>query len=321
MHTRKQKASFVLGTMTIGMQLFGQEAADVLSAAFKSGITELDTAHVYNGGTCERILGELLQPYERNSFQIATKVNPFATGAMDWETISGQMTQSLQRLRLDKADILYLHFPNQKTPIAETMQACGKLHQEGKFDILGVSNFPAELVEEMMELGNKHGWPVPRVYEGVYNAFSRTVEEELFPVLRKHGIRFTAYNPLAGGMLTGKYDNMQKIPTQGRFHHMAGYQNRYWKESYFAGSALVREACGVCGIEMANAALRWLLFHSQLRAETADAVILGVSKTEHLIKNCAAQSDGPLPDAVVQAMDVAWELCRQDAPAYYRYVG
>lgn len=321
MHSSKQKAGIVLGTMTFGMQLFGEDAAQVLSAAFENGITELDTAHVYNGGKCETLLGELLEPCDRSAFKIATKVNPFATGAMDWETISGQMAQSLQRLRLDKVNILYLHFPNHKTPIAETMQACTKLHEEGKFVILGVSNFPAELVEEMVELGCKHSWVVPRVYEGVYNAFSRTVEETLLPMLRVHGIRFTAYNPLAGGILTGRYDNIRELPIEGRFYQMAGYRNRYWKESYFAGSALLKEACREYNIEMANAALRWLLFHSQLSAETEDAVILGVSKKEHLLKNCASQKDGPLPNAVLQAMDAAWELCRLDAPEYFRYVG
>lgn len=310
----------ILGTMTFGMQVFDREAEDMLDAAFSAGVRELDSAWVYNGGRTEQILGQALRRFERSSYRLDTKVTPHETHELGHDTVVRQLTQSLERLQTEYADVLYLHFPNRATPIEQTLAACAELHDAGKFRTLGLSNFPLELTRQAVELCKAHGWPAPSVYEGVYNALTRTLEPVL-PELHALGMRVTAYNPLAGGLLTGKYQNAAEPPQTGRFFAMRGYQDRYWKPSYFAAMEQITAECSACGIAPAEAALRWLLHHSGLDTAAGDAVILGASSAAQLRQNCASAQNGPLPQRIIKAMDSAWQCCRADAPAYCRYIG
>lgn len=209
----------------------------------------------------------------------------------------------------------------------ETLRACHQLHQEGKFVELGLSNYAAWEVAEICTLCRSNGWILPTVYQGMYNATTRQVETELLPCLRRFGLRFYAYNPLAGGLLTGRYkyeDKDEKQPV-GRFfgnNWAEVYRNRYWKEHHFEGIALVEKALqaayGTSAPSMTSAALRWMYHHSQLQGAHGDAVILGMSSLEQLEENLAATEEGPLEPAVVQAFDQAWCLVAHDCPSYFR---
>ncbi|XP_004426167.1 PREDICTED: aflatoxin B1 aldehyde reductase member 2 [Ceratotherium simum simum] len=152
------------------------------------------------------------------------------------------------------------------------------------------------------------------------------VETELFPCLRHFGLRFYAYNPLAGGLLTGKYkyeDEDEKQPVGRFFGHMWAefYRNRYWKEHYFKAIALMEKALqaayGTSAPSMTSAVLRWMYHHSQLQGAHGDAVILGMSSLEQLAQNLAAAKEGPLEPAVVQAFDQAWHLVAHECPDYF----
>lgn len=142
----------ILGTMTFGMQVFGREAEDMLDAAFSAGVRELDSAWVYNGGRTEQILCQALRRFERSSYRLDTKVTPYETHELGHDTVVRQLTQSLERLQTEYADVLYLHFPNRATPIEQTLAACAELHDAGKFRTLGLSNFPLELAQKAVEL-------------------------------------------------------------------------------------------------------------------------------------------------------------------------
>ena len=225
-----QKMKLVLGTMTFGPQVNEDGAQKMLDVFLASGHIEIDTAYVYNDGSSEEILGRILKNKARDSYRVATKVNPRVTGRLDADAINMQFTESLRRLSIESADILYLHFPDPSTPIEVTLAACAQLYRQGKFRELGLSNFPAWLVVDIWHICKNNGWPVPTVYQGVYNAFSRNVEEELFDALRRLGIRFYAYNPLAGGIMAGKYKDFNEIPSPGRFTHRPKYKDRYWKK-------------------------------------------------------------------------------------------
>jgi len=310
----------ILGTMTFGARADAPQVRAMLEAALRLGIKELDTAYVYQNGDSERVLGAALQAFAPGSFRIAAKVSPKPTGRLDRDAVLSQLGTSLQRLGVEKADVLYLHFPNHATPLAQTLEACMELREAGKFGELGLSNFPASLVLEAAEICAVRGWEAPTVYEGVYNAFSRS-SEALMPTLRAAGMRFAAYNPLAGGLLCGKYHTAGQLPQTGRFADMPGYRDRYWKESYFAGLSPVRRACAEADISMTDAALRWLQFHSRLDASAGDGVILGVSGLAQLLQNAAACGHGPLPATVAQAFEEGWLLCAKDAPPYYRFIG
>src|SRR5690606_26118365 len=107
----------------------------------------------------------------------------------------------------NKADIFYLHFPDHKTPLEETLKACQKLYEEGKFKELGLSNYSSWQVSEIYNMCKNNGWVLPTVYQGMYNVITRDVEKELFPCIRYYNMRFYSYNPLAGGLLTERYDS------------------------------------------------------------------------------------------------------------------
>ena len=309
----------ILGTMTMGESVFGEDAAAMFRAYDASGGTEVDTAYVYNGGECERIVGEGLAAFPKGHFSVATKANPRISGRLDAEAVHAQLGESLKRLSLGSVEILYLHFPDRSTPVRSAIEGCAELYAQGKFKELGVSNFPLSLVEEMFPLCDELGCPMPTVYEGVYNALSRKAENELFPALDGLGMRFYAYNPLAGGMLTGRYADPGAQAEVGRFANRPNYKSRYWKDSYFEAVALLSGACAAEGVPMAEASLRWLASHSALDSSRGDGVIVGASKPSHLQKNLASLAAGPLSASIAEAFEAAWLLTAADAPEYFRF--
>lgn len=312
-------ANLILGTMTFGQQTFEEDAAVMLRTALENNITEFDTAYVYNDGECEKLLGRVLKDFDAEQYRIATKVNPRVTGKLDRNAILTQFHESLRRLQTDAVDVLYLHFPDHLVSLEEMLSTCDELYHAGKIKELGVSNYPAEEVDRACETAKANGWIVPSVYEGLYNALNRKVEGDLFEVVRKHGMRFTAYNPLAGGLLSGKYHSMAEAPEDGRFVRRPGYKNRYWKESYFQAIDLLRQACEKTGISMVEAAFRWLACHSALSFEHGDAIIIGASKPQQLIQNVETVGNGPLPAQLVNAFEQAWAICKNDARDYFVY--
>ncbi len=306
----------VLGTMTFGESVFAPEVSTFLNAFLDAGYEELDTAYVYNDGQCERLLGDAL-PELKKPYRIATKVNPRITGRLDGEAAHLQLNGSLERLRLKRADTVYLHFPDPATPVESVLEAMAALHAEGKFGELGLSNFPAWMVADVWHKCDKNGWVKPTVYEGIYNPLTRKAETELNACLNAFGMRFYAYNPLAGGLLTGRYASFEEAPSDGRFTHRPNYQKRYWKKSYFEAVELLKKACDREGIQLIDAVYRWMAYHSMLSEARGDAVIIGVSKLNHLKQNMDALKAGPLPEELQAAFREAWDTCRADSPEYF----
>lgn len=313
------QVNFVLGTMTFGESLFEEDAAKMIRCFGELGYSELDTAYVYNGGQSEELIGRALQEQGREKFRIATKVNPRITGKLDGEAVRMQFTESLRRLKLEQVDTLYLHFPDANTPIESALEACAELHHAGKIKELGLSNFPAWLVVDVYHRCKQKGWVLPTVYEGLYNPLSRRAENELSDVLDRFGLRFYAYNPLAGGMLTNKYSAMEEAPADGRFTHRPNYKNRYWKRSYFDAIAMLKQQCAGHGIDIIEATYRWMAFHSMLDMQRGDAIIIGVSRLSQLTQNINAVSGGRLPQDLADAFESAWQSTKNDAPQYFRF--
>ena len=307
----------ILGAMTFGQQVFGEDAAAMVREFWARGGQEIDTAYVYNGGESERIVGEILEGLEA-SFFVATKVNPRVTGRLDYESMKEQLVSSLHRLKRQSVDILYLHFPDPTTSIDETLSACARLHEEGLFDELGLSNYSLKDVKIINERASELDCPPPTVYEGLYNALSRNVEEELMPYLSSAGIRFYAYNPLAGGLLTNKYSSVTDVPRDGRFVLRPGYRSRYWNDTYFEALGVITSACEKFDIPVAEAAYRWLAFHSCLSDESNDGIIVGASSLVQLERNLRALELVELPREVVTAIDDGWRIVQKCAPEYHR---
>jgi aflatoxin B1 aldehyde reductase len=317
------KTRVILGTMTFGPQLDLADSRSIVHRFLEEGYHEIDTAHVYNDGDSEKYLGAILSedasdPAKIARAKIATKVNPRITGRLDADSVVFQVNESLRRLQTPSVDILYLHFPDPATPIEVTLAACADLHRQGKFRALGLSNFPAWEVVHIWHLCQQRGWPVPEVYQGLYNGLSRSVESELLPALRQLGMRFYAYNPLAGGILAGKYSSFDDVPSPGRFTFRPNYRQRYWKQAFFEAIGIISENCANSGITLVEAAYRWLAFHSSLQADQGDGVILGVSRQSQLDQNLSAFQGSNLPEVVVTAFESAWDAAKPDSPAYFR---
>ncbi len=310
----------VLGTMNFGPQLDTEASREMVNGFLQTGNHELDTAYVYNGGSTEKILGEILPDLDEKSYKIATKIHPRITGKLDRETILMELNESLDRMKRKKVDLLYFHFPDGKTPIDEALKTVAELHEKGIVGELGLSNYPAWFVIDIAYKCDKIGCPRPSVYQGMYNALCRNVEPELFPAIRSLGMRFYAFNPLAGGMLTGKHQHFEDAPEPGRFARLKSYRDRYWKQSYFDAVGEIKAVCDSEGIPMAEAAYRWLVNHSCMNASLGDAILLGASRIEQMAQNMNAAQKGILPQSVCDAMDAAWEIARADSPAYFKFI-
>ncbi|XP_069466494.1 aflatoxin B1 aldehyde reductase member 4-like [Ambystoma mexicanum] len=314
----------VLGTMEFGRRLDENGSAAVVQEFLARGHEQVDTAFMYGGGESERMLGIMgLDP----QVKIATKANPWEGNSLKPESLRSQLETSLKRLQTSSVDLFYLHCPDHETPIQDTLSACQALHKEGKFKELGLSNFSSWEVMEVYQICKNNNWVLPTVYQGMYNSTTRQVETELLPCLRYLGIRFYAYNPLAGGLLTGKYryEDKEKSQPTGRFFGNTWaevYRNRYWKEEHFQGIDLVDRALEVAyGAKkptLTAAALRWMYHHSKLQGEHGDAVIIGISSMEQLKQNLAGAEEGPLLPAVLEAFDQAWNLVAHECPNYFR---
>lgn len=306
----------ILGTMTFGESVFAPDVEGFINTFLDAGYSELDTAYVYNEGKCEKLLGDAL-PKAGAPYSIATKINPRISGRLDGEAAYRQLNESLERLKLPSVDLVYLHFPDPATSVEDVLTALADLHGQGKFRELGLSNFPAWMAADVWHLCDKNGWVKPTVFEGMYNPLTRNAERELNACLDRFGMRYYAYNPLCGGLLTGRYGKFEDAPTDGRFTHRPGYQNRYWKKSYFDAVEILKAACEKEGITTVEATYRWLAHHSMLKEERGDGIIIGASKLNHLKQNMETMKAGPLPEGVLKAFAEAWDVCRKDSPEYF----
>jgi aflatoxin B1 aldehyde reductase len=229
---------------------------------------------------------------------------------------------SLKALKTDKVDMWYMHAPDRSTPYDVTFKAINDLYKEGKFNRLGISNYAAWEVAEIVELCDRYGWIKPTVYQGVYNGLHRLVEPELFPCLRKYGIAFYAFNPLAGGFLTDRYTRDVQNHEQGsRFdpHRTQGanYRRRYWSEEYFDALDILRAAAKKHELTEAECALRWISHHSLLSKEHGDGIIIGASSAKQLEQNLIDFEKEKLPDDIIQAFDQGWAKVKGVARQYF----
>jgi len=327
-NTSKTALNIVFGCMTFGEE--GKEQAlthdfptcqKILDIFAAHGHNELDTARVYGAGTCEQYLGKM-EVQTKQGYKLATKI--LGRGAYDHkpEGLRRAVADSLAALNVDKVDILYLHAPDRTAPYIDTCRTLNELHKEGVFSEFGLSNYMSWEVAEIVYICKSNGWIVPTLYQGLYNAVARAVEPELFPCLRKFGIRFYAFNPLAGGFFTGKYSNKEVEVGKGtRFDPERNqgkmYRERYWNDTFFNAIENLKPVAKAHSLTLTEIALRWIVHHSLLKKEHGDAIIIGASSVEHIEQNLNDFEKGPLSEEVLKAIDEAWESIKPVQPKYY----
>ncbi len=286
-----------LGTMTFGLQCDEPTAGAILERAASLGITFLDTSDVYpqgggdeTAGRTEEILGRWLEG-RRHDFVIATKCFG-AMGPRPWDRglsrkhILDAIDASLRRLRTDYVDLYQLHHPDPTTPMDESLKALDDVVRAGKARYVGCSNYFAYQVARALGRCELRGLARLDCVQPRYNLLFRQVERELFPLCAEEGLGVIAYNPIAGGLLSGKH-RRESGPLPGtRFTHPSAgpaYQERYWHERELDTVDALRGLADEAGMSMVQLAVAWVLANPLITAP-----IVGATRPEQLDEVAAA---------------------------------
>ena len=300
-----------LGTMTFGLQCDEATSRAILDRAAAGGITFLDAADVYpvgggfqTAGRTEEIVGRWLEG-RRHEFIVATKCG----GAMSerpWDRgtsrkhVLDAIDASLRRLRTDYVDLYQLHHPDPETPIDESLRALDDVVRAGKARYVGCSNFPAYQLARALGRSELLGVGRFDTVQPRYNLLFRQIERDLLPLCREEALAVIPYNPLAGGLLSGKH-RRETGPTPGtRFTlgNAAGrYQDRYWHEREFATVEALRPLAAEAGLSPTQLALAWTLAEPAITAP-----IVGASRPEQL-DDAVAAVEKPLDAALKARLD------------------
>ena len=316
-HTDLKVSRLSFGTMLFGSQVDEPGACRLVDRCLEAGINFFDTANIYNQGLAETILGKALAG-RRAQVILATKVRIKMEAAPDETGLSRAamhkaIESSLRRLGTDYADIYYLHQPEYDVPIEETLAAMDELVRAGKVRYPAVSNYAAWQVGEIHWICEKSGFRPPYISQPMYNLLARGIEEEYLPFCQRFGVAVAPYNPLAGGLLTGKHACERGPITGTRFDGNKLYLDRYWHADYFAAvedlAAVGREA----GKTLVELSFQWLLSQP-----VVDSIILGASRLEQLEENLKACEGGPLDESVLARCDGVWKRLRGITPKYNR---
>ena len=254
-------APFVLGAMNFGEPTPPAESAIMLDRAIDAGVTLVDTADVY--GESEQVVGDALAASgRRDEVLLATKVGlPRGDGPPGhWhrrEHIVASCERSLRRLRTDRIDLYQLHRPSDVVPLQETLGVLGELVVEGKVRWIGSSTFPAWMVMEQLSLARERNLPAFVSEQPPYNLLDRRIENELLPLAERHGLAVLPWSPIGGGVLSGRYDSVDRLPDGSRAARLPLTRDRV-TEPGLAVAAAVAELARARGLTTSQLALVWV---------------------------------------------------------------
>jgi|SRR5215831_13564614 len=261
------------------------QAFDLMDRAFAAGINFFDTANAYGGGRSETYIGKWLKakgPAVRQQLLLGSKVfNPVGPGPNDRglsrRHILEQVDASLARLQTDRLDMYLIHEPDPDTPLDETLQALDDVVRAGKVLYVGASNIEAWRLARGLWISDTR-----RLcrFEWVQNSFSlldRAPEREMFRLCADQGVGFTAFSPLAGGWLTGKYRTAGSYPEGSRMTLRPEPYRHLERDGVFRGLAALADEARARGVDISALATAWVLAHPRV-----DAAIIGPRTAAHL---------------------------------------
>lgn len=300
-----------LGTMTFGFQTDEPTSVAIMDRAFDKGVTFFDTADVYplggglpTAGRTEEIVGRWLQG-RRDQVVLATKAvgkmgeAPWQQGASRKHLLSA-IEDSLTRLGTDYVDLYQLHADDRHTPIDETLEALDIIVKHGKARYIGVSNFLAYRLARALGRADLRGLTRFVSVQPRYSLLFREIERELLPLCAEEGLGVLSYNPLAGGMLTGKHQQNTGPTEASRFTlGTAGqmYQERYWHARMFDAVQALQTTVADSGLSLTTAAVSWVLANPVI-----SSAIIGASRPEQLDATLAA-ADQPMDGQLKARLD------------------
>jgi aryl-alcohol dehydrogenase (NADP+) len=321
--TGLQVSRLCLGTMTFGLQSDESTAVAILDRAAEGGIDFLDTSDAYplggdlsTRGITEEILGRWLQG-KRDRFIVATKCfaptgpAPF-DGGNSRKHVLAAVDASLRRLQTDYIDLYQLHGYDRATPIDETLGALDDLVHAGKVRYIGCSNF---LTYQLVRaIGRSETLRLAR-FDSVqprYNLLFRQIEREMLPFCAEEGVGVIPYNPIAGGLLSGKHSRTAAPPEGTRFtlgNAAQNYQDRYWHDREFDTVDALRKLAGQAGVSLVTLSVAWVLANQAITAP-----IIGASRLEQLDASLAAVGFALDDDLKGQLDQLTHEYRMGDAP-------
>ena len=302
-------SEFCLGTVTFGEQVNEADAITIMKSALADGINFIDTADFYVDGRSEEIVGKALKS-GRDSVILATKVGAWKSGSgvndqgASRKHIMREVEDSLRRLGTDYIDLYYIHMPDYNTPFEETLRALDDLTRQGKVRYIACSNYRAFQLCEALWVSDVRNLMRYECIQTPYNLITRDIEYELLALCTSKSVGVTIYNPLAGGLLSGKYDPDKSPPEGTRFTTKRlgdTYTTRYWQPRYFEAVRQFEKIAEKGGKKLVQFALAWVLNNS-----TVTSVVLGVSSLQQLKENVSA-AELKLSGDELAACDEVWQ--------------
>jgi aryl-alcohol dehydrogenase-like predicted oxidoreductase len=295
--------------LTYGGGVPDDQAEACVERAFELGINFIDTANVYAGGKAEEFLGEVLERRPRDSYILATKLfGPMPDGGrgLSREQVHVQIDASLERLRTDYVDLYQCHRYDWDTPLEETMAALTEVVRAGKARWLGFSEWPADKVEEALQLPGVEKFVSSQPQ---YSMIWRGPERDVIPVSKANGISQIVWSPLAQGVLTGKYRPGEPLPegTRATSKSMGQFMSRARDQRLLERVQQLQTIADEHGITLAQLAIAWVL-----REPNVASAIIGASRPEQVDDNVGGVGI-ELDDSTLARIDeilgdsVSWE--------------
>ncbi|HEY0826655.1 MAG TPA: aldo/keto reductase family protein [Bacilli bacterium] len=285
--------------LTYGGYVEQENAANSIRTAYDLGINFFDTANVYERGEAEKVVGQVLKDYSRDSYVLATKVfGEMGDGPNDRglsrKHIVEQCNASLTRLGMDYIDVYYCHRYDTETPLEETLRALDDLINQGKVLYVGVSEWTAAQMAEAHGLADKYLLDRIVVNQPAYNMFDRKIEQEVIPLGESKGIGQVVFSPLAQGLLTGKYKSVNDIPENSRAAKLDWVRKGITAEKI----AKVQQLSSIAeemNVSIGQLALAWIL-----RQPNVASALVGASHPEQVSENAQASGIALTPEALNQ---------------------
>jgi voltage-dependent potassium channel beta subunit len=276
--------------LTYGGSVADEAAIQCIHRAFELGVNFFDTANVYRRGAAEEVTGRALKDFRRDDYVLATKVYfPMGDGPNDRglsrKHIMEQCHASLRRLAVDYVDIYQCHRPDETTPLEETLRALDDIVTQGKALYVGVSMWPAELLDEAHRIHQKLNLDPIVSNQPEYSLLTRDIEENVLPVSKQLGIGQVVYSPIAQGVLAGKYKPGEQPPagTRAASPGDSSFMERFTRNDLLEAVQKLRPIADELGITMAQMAIAWVL-----REPGVSSAIVGASRPEQVDENVAA---------------------------------
>lgn len=287
-------SSLCFGTMTFGDTADEAESGRMFKLCLEAGINFFDCANVYARGRSEEILGKLMAGL-RDELVITSKVfgrtgEDVNAGGLSRRHIMQAVQGSLKRLGTDRLDFYFVHQFDASTPIEEMLQALDDLVRQGLILYPAVSNWAAWQIVKALGISAREQLARFELVQPMYNLTKRQAEVEILPMALSEGLGVVPYNPLGGGLLTGKYSKASR-PETGRLVENAMYGKRYGHSSYYDIAERFVAYANTKGVHPATLAVAWVGSHPAVTAP-----IIGARNSEQLAASLAAASFAMNPE-------------------------